>query len=197
MKIIRLSDGNQGEILSVVGRLLRSGKIIICPTDTVYGILGDAMNKEAILKIFEIKNRSLRKPLPVFVRDIRTARRLAYISDAKAEFLKKNWPGAVTAVFQRKEKFPAILTGGLETIGMRMPNHEFLLKLLKRLDFPLAQTSANISGMPPAKNSKEINSYFGKSEIGLDLIIDGGEFFGSPSTIVDFTGKEPLILRVG
>lgn len=185
------------KVLSAAERTLRWGGTVVAPTDTVYGILGDATKAAAIKKIFGMKGRPREKALPVFVKDITAARKYAYISDVKAKFLEKVWPGSVTVVFQHKEKLPRILTGGLNTIGIRIPSNEFLLKLLSQLDFPLVQTSANVFGKSPARNVKEIKEYFGKSEVGPDLIIDGGELGGEPSVVIDFTVNEPIILRTG
>lgn len=193
----RLSVKSEIKLLAKSENILRSGGIMVSPTDTVYGILGDATNAEAIKKIFALKQRPQEKAFPVFVKSIAEARKYAYISDAKAKFLEKVWPGAMTIIFQHKEKFPKILTGGLNTIGIRIPNHPFLLKLLARLDFPLAQTSANVSGLPPAKSMYEVKRYFEKSKVKPDLVIDGGEIRGEQSTVIDFTGSEQIILRSG
>lgn len=195
--IYKFSVKSEIKLLAKCEKILRSGGIIISPTDTVYGILGDATNAETIKKIFAMKQRPQEKAFPIFVKDIATARKYAYISDEKARFLEKVWPGAVTVVFQRKEKLPPVLTGGFGTIGIRIPDHEFLLKLLARLDFPLAQTSANVSGFPSAKSGGEAKRYFEKSKIKPDLVIDVGESKSEQSTIIDFTQKEPIILRTG
>ena len=197
MKTIQLKEETLTETLSQAERVLRSGGIIVGPTDTVYGIFCDATNEAAIKKIFELKQRPQEKALPIFVKDIATARRYAYIPDAKAKFLEKLWPGAVTVVFKHKEKLPKVLTGGLDTVGFRIPGHPFLLELLSRLDFPLAQTSANISGGNPARNFDEIKSCDFTRRRRTNMIIGGGELTGRASTVVDFTGKEPLILRSG
>lgn len=222
MNVPKLSSANEDKLLAKCAGILRSGGIIISPTDTVYGILGDATNAEAVKKIFMLKQRPQGKALPIFVKSIATARKYAYISDAKARFLEKVWEGPVTVVFQHKvprpdgrdggpeglaKKLPRILTGGLNTIGIRIPDHPFLLKLLTRLDFPLVQTSANVSGKPPAKSLKEIKKYFlpnanNANEMRITrtrpyLIIDGGEINGEQSTVIDFTGNEPIILRSG
>ncbi len=175
----------------------QSGGIAAVPTDTVYGLVCDAQNEAVIRRMFVIKERSREKAFPVFARDIAMARRYAYISDAKAGFLEKIWPGPVTTVFHHKEKLPAALTGGRDTIGIRVPDHPFLSALLGRLGAPLAQTSANISGMPPAKNADEVKKYFDGAAEKPDLVIDGGEVSGVSSTVVDFTGAAPLILRSG
>lgn len=197
MMIVKLNQNNYIKALSLAERILRSGGIVIAPTDTVYGILGDATNAGVIRKMFEMKQRSQEKAFPIFVKDIATARKYAYISDVKAKFLEKVWPGPVTVVFQKKDKLSKTLTGGRDTIGIRIPDHEFLRTLLARLDFPLAQTSANISDKPPAKNITEIKKYFGKAKVKPDLVIDGGEILGEQSTVIDFTGKDLIVLRTG
>ncbi len=214
MKVIKLTEKNVEKVLSQTERILRSGGIAVIPTDTVYGIIGDATKAEVIKKIFAIKRRSQEKVFPIFVKNVNEARKLAYVADAKAKFLERIWPGPLTVIFQHKERLPKILTGGKvpkpfgpgsrptevglgNTIGMRIPNHPFLLELLSRLDFPLVQTSANISEKSPAKNIKEIKEYFGGAEAKPDLIIDEGEIAGKSSTVIDYTGKEPMILRTG
>lgn len=173
------------------------GSVIAVPTDTVYGLVSDARNEDAVKRIFAIKRRPQERAFPIFVRDIAMARRYAYISDAKAKFLEHVWPGAVIVVFHHKEKLPAVLTGGKDTIGIRIPDHSFLSALLGRLDFPLAQTSANISALPPAKSADEIVGYFKDAAEEPDIIVDAGDLSGAPSTVVDCTGASPLILRSG
>lgn len=197
MIVSRLNVKSEIKLLAKCEKILRSGGIVISSTDTVYGILGDATSAGAIKKIFALKQRPQEKALPIFVRSIAEAREYAYISDAKAKFLEKVWPGAVTVVFQHKEKLPKVLTGGLGTIGIRIPDHYFLHALLARLDFPLAQTSANVSGLPPARSLVEVKKYFIKAKIKPDFVIDGGEIQGEQSMIIDFTSSGPIILRSG
>ena len=198
MEIISLEKENvDKEVIVKTEEVLRSGKIAIVPTDTEYGIVGDARNQIAIEKMFAIKKRPQEKVFPVFVKSISEARKYAYISDAKARFLASIWPGPITVVFQHKEKLPLILTGWLNNLGLRVPKHLFLLELLSRLEMPLAQTSANISEKPPAKNIEDIKDYFENSDVQPDLVIDGGELSGRASTVIDFTGNEPIVLRTG
>jgi len=197
MKIIKFTKVTYNTILSQAERILRSGGIVIGPTDTVYGIFADATNEDMIKKIFKIKQRPEEKAFPIFVKDVAMARKYAYISDAKAKFLKKIWPGAVTVVFRHKEKLPQVLTGGLSTIGVRIPNHPFLLELLSRLSFPLAQTSANVSGRSPARNIQGLKSHNLTRLSLVRFVIDGGDLGGPVSTVIDFTGKDPLVLRSG
>ncbi|OHA03862.1 MAG: threonylcarbamoyl-AMP synthase [Candidatus Sungbacteria bacterium RIFCSPHIGHO2_02_FULL_52_23] len=197
MKTILLTDDSFASALAEAKRVLMAGGVVIAPTDTVYGILGDATNERAIRAMFAIKRRPAEKAFPIFVKDIADAKRFAYISDPKAKFLERVWPGAVTATFQHKGKLPVLLTGGRDTIGIRMPDHQLLLKLLAELSAPLAQTSANISSESPAKTAEEAIRYFEKSDIKPDLVIDGGRVPGVSSTVIDCTGVSPLILRTG
>lgn len=192
-----LQENTQAYLLMRAASILKSGGVIVCPTDTVYGILCNATKEQAIEKIFVLKKRASGKALSVFVRDIPMSRRYAYISDEKAKFLERVWPGAVTILFDHKEKLPAALTGGSSKIGMRIPNSVFLRELMSRCDFPVAQTSANISGAVPAKNVFEVRGYFTDISCQPDLIIDGGEIETSPSAVCDFTGAKPLIVRMG
>jgi L-threonylcarbamoyladenylate synthase len=197
MDVITFSQENRFAAILRSLEILRSGGTVVAPTDTVYGILCDAGNESAIRKIFAIKNRPGEKAFPVFVKDIAAARRIAYISDAKVRALGQIWPGPVTIVFHHKEKLPKVLTGGLDTIGIRVPHHPFLSELLNRFDGVLAQTSANLSGKPPAKNRADIEAYFHDAPQSPDLFIDAGEISGSASTVFDFTRAEPRILRMG
>lgn len=197
MYTVRLTDENYFGVFLEAEKVLRSNGAVVGPTDTVYGIFCRADNAKSVKKIFKIKKRSVKKAMPVFVKDIAEARKYAYISDSKARFLEKIWPGKVTVIFHHKEKLPKILTAGKNTLAMRMPDNKFLLELLSKLNFPLAQTSANISGGPPAKNMEEIKTYFPDGEEAPDLIIDGGEIAGDSSVVIDFTGPKPIVLRAG
>lgn len=197
MKIIKLDKNSQEKILSLAEKILRGGGIVIAPTDTVYGILADARNSEAVQKIFTFKKRPLDKPLPIFVKNIEEARRYAYIYDFQTAFLRRVWPGAVTVIFLHKKKLSEIMTGSSDKIGIRIPAHPFVLELLSRLDFPLAQTSANLSALPPAKDIEELQGYFKNSAPKPDLVIDGGVIENQASSVVDFSGPKPVILRSG
>lgn len=178
-------------------QIIRGGGIAAIPTDTVYGLVCDARIENAVRRMFAMKERPQEKAFPVFVRDIGMARRYAYISDPKAKFLEAVWPGAVTVVFHHKEKLPLVLTGGKDTLGLRIPDYAFVSALLARIDFPLAQTSANISDMPASVSAADVVRYFeGRSE-QPDLVVDGGVLPGASSTVIDFTGAAPLILRAG
>lgn len=197
MQVRILTAQNEQEISEELIRILTSGDLAVVPTDTVYGLVADATNEAAVRRMFAMKQRPEEKVFPIFVKDIAVARYYGCISDAKARFLEDVWPGPVTVVFQHKDKLPLVLTGDKDTLGIRIPDHPFLSRLLGRLDFPLAQTSANISDRPTAKTAAEVAAYFEKEKEQPDLIVDGGSLHGASSTVIDFTGKEPIILRAG
>lgn len=197
MKRILLTNENAGEVLGDVEKVIRQGGVVILPTDTVYGIVGDARSVRAIQKAFFVKQRSEEKAFPVFIGSIPDARSWAYISDQKAAFLEHVWPGAITVVFQKKGELPRLLTGGKDTLGLRMPDHPFLLRLLSFFDFPLFQTSANISSQEPARTPEDVVRYFGTDASVIDLFIDAGPLVGNPSTVIEFTTDHPIILRSG
>lgn len=196
MEIISLQN-NQEEALAKAEAMIKNGGLIATPTDTVYGIIGDATNAAAIERLYELKHRPVQKAFPVFVRDIAMARWFAYISDAKARFLERIWPGAVTVIFHHKEKLPQELTAEKNAIAIRIPDHPFVHALLDRLKIPLVQSSANLSGMPPARRAEEIVSYFEKEKNKPDLIINGGEVSTAPSIIIDLTTNDPRMVRAG
>lgn len=197
MERVNIIEKNFSDVISRTKEIIQNGGIVATPTDTVYGLLGDATSQKAIKKIFLMKGRPNEKALPVFVKDIAMARRFAYISDKKAKILSRVWPGPVTVVFHHKEKLPQVLTGNLGKIALRIPENQFLSELLLRVDMPLVQTSANISGSAPAKTADEVVRYFGEKEYAPDLLIDGNDLLGMVSTVIDFSGVAPVLLRAG
>ena len=177
---------------------LKKGKVIVCPTDTVYGLIADATNKKAVEKVFKIKKRPKNKPLPIFVKDIKMAKKLAKINEEQEKFLKKVWPGKVTVVLKAKSSIKKLKIFGVDkrTIALRVPNHKLILNLLRKMNKPLTGTSANISGQPASTKIKEILKQFKNQKPQPDLIIDAGNLPKSkPSIIVDLTTLPIKILR--
>lgn len=165
-------------------KAIKAGKILICPTDTVYGLICDAGNKKAIDRIYLIKKRPKSKPLPIFVRSIAMAKKIAKINKIQEGFLKS----AVTVVLKSKK--------GEKTIGIRMPKYKLVLDIIGRLGRPLAETSANISGRRPTTKIKEVLKYFKGRKYQPDLILDGGNLkLSKPSKVIDLTELGPKILR--
>jgi len=181
---------------------IKQGKVIVLPTDTVYGLIADATNKKAVEKLFKIKKRNSGKPVPIFVKDIKMAKKLAVIDKEQEKFLKGVWPGKVTVVLKR----PRLRRGfggrgkiyGVDkkTIGLRIPKHKLMNTLLEKVNRPLTGTSANLSGRPASVKIKEVLKQFKNQKYQPDLIINAGNLPKSrPSKIVDLTGKKEKILR--
>jgi len=179
---MRLSCNIQ-EAIDVMAR----GGAIVYPTDTVFGLGVNALDQDAIRRLYRIKNRPFDRPMPIIVADIKMAKKLAYISDRTEKILKAVWPGPVTVILQRK-------TGG--TIGLRIPNHPVPIQLAQK--FPITGTSANLSGEETGKNIFEVQRQFQNHHPQPDLILDlNGEIKNQPSTVLDLTTSKPKILRIG
>ncbi len=193
MEILKAKTKN----LVVAINIIKKGGVVVCPTDTVYGLIADAKNKNAVKKIFNIKKRPLKKPLPVFVRDLKMARSLADINKTQEKILKKVWPGKVTAVLKAKStNLPIGILSKDKKIGLRVPDFKFLNLLLEKLNYPLAQTSANISKKKASTKIREIVKQFKKQKYQPDLILDAENLKPSlSSTVIDLTNFK--ILRKG
>ena len=192
MEILNLSSKNYSNIIGKVVKILKKDGVVVLPTDTVYGLMADATNKKAVGKIFKIKKRQKEKWLPLFVKDLKSAKNIAKIDKKQERLLKSVWPGKTTAVFKRKK---GIKLYGVDknTIAIRIPNYPLLNELLCKIKRPLVQTSANISGKKPLTNVKAIIKQFKKKP---DLIISVGKLKSTkPSKVIDITGSQAKILR--
>lgn len=195
MPILKINQKNFKKIIKEATKAIKKGKIVVCPTDTVYGLLCDARNKKAVEKLFKIKKRKKEKPIPIFVKGIEAAKKLAQIDKKQEKFLKSAWPGKVTAILKRKGK---IKLYGIDkkTIGLRIPKYKLVNILLKKLNRPLTGTSANISDNPPSTKIKEVLPQFKNQKLKPDLVLDAGDLKPSkPSTVIDLTEKKIKILR--
>ncbi len=197
MEIIKLSKVAIEKAVEVIS----SGGVIICPSDTVYGLVCDAGNKTAVEKIFKIKKRPKTKPLGVFVRDIKMAKELVAINESQEKFLNKNLPGKFTVILKKHPsyRFPESV-GDKNTIGIRIIKNKFINELLEKFDKPLAQTSANISGQPATTKIGEALAQFQLLQVSetckANLIIDAGNLPKSrPSAIIDLTHNKVKVLR--
>jgi len=185
-------------IIKIAKKSVKEGEIVICPTDTVYGLISDATNEKAVKKLFKMKKRLALKPVPIFVKDVKMAKKFAYINKNQEEFLKKVWPGKITVVLKRRKKKIKLFGVGKDTIALRIPKYKLINELLKKLNCPLTGTSANISGKPALTKIKTVTFQFKNQKFLPDLVLNGGNLRKSlPSTIIDLTKKEPKILRGG
>lgn len=197
MKVIKINPKKLEKTkLILVANLLKKGKVIIFPTDTVYMPVADATNPKAVKKVFKIKQRSQKNPIPIFVKDIRMAKKLARIDKTQENLLKTVWPGKVTVVFKRKKVKVKLFGIDRKTIALRIPKFKPVNFLLEKLNIPLVGTSANISGQLASGNIKEIIRQFKNKKHQPDLVIDTGNLSKSkPSVVLDLTSFPPKILR--
>lgn len=182
--------------LILIINLLKKDKVIIFPTDTVYSLAADATSKKAVKKVFQIKKRSPNNPIPIFIKDIRMAKKLAIIDKIQEKFLKTVWPGKITVVLRRRKSKIKLFNVDQKTIALRIPNFKPVNFLLKKLNRPLVGTSANISGKPASGNIKKVLSQFKNQKHQPDLVIDAGNLpKRKPSTVLGLTVSPPKILR--
>ena len=195
MQSSSLSQQDFPRVVQKAATALLKGKVLVCPTDTVYGLLADATSKKAVQKVFLVKGREKGKPLPIFVKDIAMAKTLAKVSPLKEKYMKKVWPGKVTLVLKSRGVLPRE-TGTAQRIGLRIPKHTFVQQLLKKVNKPLTGTSANLAGKQPLVSAAEVAGVFKKRKHKPDIVIDAGRLPGSrPSKVVDMSGGKTKILR--
>ena len=182
--------------LDEIINILNNDGLIIFPTDTVYGLACNCFSEKAINKIFDIKKRAKYKPINVLTDSYdKILKVVDKINPKEEKIIKKYMPGALTIILDKKKTVPDILTASLPTIGVRIPNNKIALEILKRVDYPLATTSANISGKEAGiKINDFINEFDGK----VDAIIDGGETeIKKASTIVRVEENHIDVIREG
>jgi len=177
-------------------RLLREGALVALPTDTVYGIAADAMQPAAVERIFAAKGRPRDKPIPLLLAEVADLAELAVdIPPAAWLLAERFWPGPLTLVLRRAARVPNVVTGGGETVALRIPDHPFPRRLIQALGRPLAATSANRSGHPSPRTAGDVERALGRE---VSLIVDGGPASGGrPSTLLDLVATPPCILRPG
>ncbi|MDP4010336.1 MAG: L-threonylcarbamoyladenylate synthase [Candidatus Spechtbacteria bacterium] len=197
MERIKLTEENFSDAVKKASTALKQGYAIVFPTDTLYGLGVDALREDAVERLFYLKKRPANKPVPIFVKDIEMAKELAFIDARQEEILKKLWPGPFTAVLFKKNKISLRLTANTQKVGLRIPNSDFCRALIREFGGPFTGSSANVSGMESMGDIDEIFKQFKEHSTAPDLVIDAGDILSSePSTILDITQKEPLILRV-
>jgi L-threonylcarbamoyladenylate synthase len=175
---------------------LRAGELVALPTETVYGLAANALNANAVARIYDVKGRPARNPIIVHVADVEMAKRCVAGWPALAEKLAKSfWPGPLTLVLPRSQEIPDIVTAGGRTVGVRWPSHPFIQAVIRACGFPLAAPSANRSTeVSPTNAAHVVKSLGGR----IPLVIDGGPSqVGIESAVLDLTVSPPQILRPG
>ncbi len=185
-----------GTDIEKAARLLRQGKLVAIPTETVYGLAGNAFNEEAVLKIFETKNRPQFDPLIVHSSGIEWIKEhVAEIPSLARTLMDEFWPGPMTLVLPKKPIVPDLVTSGLDNVAVRVPSHPLTQELLRSLNFPLAAPSANPFGYVSPTTAQHVEDQLGEK---IDYILDGGPTtVGLESTIIGFEEGKPIIYRLG
>ena len=175
---------------------LANGELVAIPTETVYGLAGNALNERAVASIFEVKQRPSFDPLIVHTNSLGKVR--GFVNDIPETALTlaaEFWPGPLTMILKRKPLIPDLVTSGLDTVAVRIPRHPITLQLLEKLDFPLAAPSANPFGYVSPTTAAHVEAQLGAK---IPYILDGGaSHVGVESTIVSFEGEVPTVLRLG
>ena len=194
-KYIRLNEENV-DILKEIGKELKNGKLVVFPTETVYGIGANALNKEAVSNIFIAKGRAADNPLIVHISDLDMLKDIVYeIGEIEKKLIEAFWPGPLTIIMKKKEIIPENVSGGLETVGVRMPDNMIARKLIEYAKVPIAAPSANKSGKPSGTLIKDIiGELNGKAHYIID---EGNTDIGLESTVVQVIDKKVRILRPG
>lgn len=176
--------------------LLKQGQLVAIPTETVYGLAANALDKNAVIEIFNAKQRPSFDPLIIHIGSISEVSRYASHIPANAQKLMDIfWPGPLTVVLPKQEIIPDEVTSGLATVGIRMPSHPLALQLINQLDFPLAAPSANPFGYISPTTPQHV---FDQLQSKIPMILDGGSCeVGVESTIIGFEGELPVVYRLG
>jgi tRNA threonylcarbamoyl adenosine modification protein (Sua5/YciO/YrdC/YwlC family) len=200
--MVRVSDmldcsdpfGRSNAIAAAV-RAVEGGSVIVLPTDTLYGIGADAFNSAAVAGVLAAKGRGRDMPVPVLVGSWSTIDGLvSYVSADLRNLIEAFWPGGLTLIVEHAPSLAWDLGDARGTVGIRMPLHPVALELLEKTG-PMAVSSANRTGMPPATTAQQAYEQLGES---VSVYLDGGAVpIGAPSTIVDLTGELPTVLREG
>ncbi|MCK9478929.1 MAG: L-threonylcarbamoyladenylate synthase [Firmicutes bacterium] len=182
--------------ISYAAELLKSGKLVAFPTETVYGLGANAMDKKAVEKIFTAKGRPIDNPFIVHIASLDILPNLVQtVPETARRLIDLFWPGPLTIVLKKNPQIPDAATAGLDSVGIRMPKNDVALRLLKGCGIPIAAPSANASGRPsPTLASHVMDDLSGK----IDAVLDGGACdVGLESTVIDLTGDVPVLLRPG
>lgn len=184
------------EAIQTAARTIRQGGVVVIPTETVYGIACDALNKDAVMRVFEVKGRPSDNPLIVHISEWDMLDMVAQdIPPLAKKFAEKYWPGPLTLVLPKRPEVPLETTGGLNSVAVRMPRHRVALDVIRQAERPIAAPSANVFMALSPTRAQDIDP---EILIEVDVILDGGPCeVGLESTVLDLTDDTPRILRPG
>jgi L-threonylcarbamoyladenylate synthase len=187
-------DDPSDRVIATAVDIIEAGGLLAYPTDTVYGLGTNALNPQAVRKIYAVKKRPFTQPLPVAVSGRPMAAELAYVTDRAHVLIARFWPGALTLVLKKRPRTPLIVTGGRVGVGVRAPNHQVPLTIMNVSYRPLITTSANKHGGRPCVTAEEVKRHFDGE---VDLILDGGRCAMAASTVLDLVRNPPVLIRQG
>ncbi len=194
--ILKCNENSDDNSLKKISQSIKKSKVVVFPTETVYGIGTNGLDEKAIEKLYKIKHRPKEKPISLLVSDINMIKNIAKdINELEYKLIKKFMPGPLTIILRKKESIPDILTANSEFVGVRIPDNEIARKLIEYSGVPIATTSANISGK---KANIELNKIMEEFKDKVDCYIDGGiSKIGKASTVVKVIDNKIEILREG
>lgn len=190
METMRKTKEEMDEVIEC----LKAGGVAAFPTDTVYGLGVIYDDEEALNRLKEAKGRPESKPIPLMISNLKQIESVAVVTEKAKKLIKKFMPGAFTIILKKRENVPAYVTNGFDTIGIRMPDDDFILELMERIGKPMLVTSANMSGLPTGTTFIEVIEQL---EGRIDLIVKGMCGFKESSTIVDASTDEVKLIRKG
>lgn len=190
---MRILTAKEDNILRA-SRIIARGGLVVYPTDTVYGLGCDPLNIEAVTRVLNVKGER-EKPLPILASDINSVKKIGFVSERAGRIAARFWPGPLTIIVPKKPVLPNLVTCTLNSVGVRIPQHEVAVRLISLSNGLLVGTSANKTGEKPPRTAREAAEQLGKE---VDLILDGGPApLGVPSTVVDLSQEKLKILREG
>jgi len=199
-QIFHLKGSSEDEIaIQCAAQIIREGGIVVFPTETVYGLGASAFDEEAVLKVFRAKGRPTDNPLIVHIASLdqlyEVVSHLPMEEETFHKLATRLWPGPITFILPRSQKVSAVVSGGLSTVGVRMPAHPVALRLVELSGVPIAAPSANLSGRPsPTDESHVLEDMSGRADV---ILLAGRTPLGVESTVIDLTTSPPRLLRPG
>ncbi|MBT9587212.1 threonylcarbamoyl-AMP synthase [bacterium] len=193
MLVLSCDPSERWKNVARAAEALKKGGVIVYPTDTVYGMGCDLLNKRAIERIYQYKKMPRQKPLSFICSDMTQVSEYAQVSNSAFKLMKRLLPGPFTFILQASRQVPKVMVSKQHTVGIRVPAHDVCLELVTTLGNPLVNTSASVSLEEIESNPESIQEEFHL----VDLMLTDGMLQSDVSTIIDFTGDEPVVVRQG
>jgi L-threonylcarbamoyladenylate synthase len=179
-------------MITSASRIVIGGGVIVYPTETVYGLGANALDEQAVLRVFQIKRRPYSMPIFLAVSSIEMLENVAEVSESDIDLLREILPGPVSVLLRKRSIVPDILTAGSPMVGIRYPDHEMALRIIDKAG-PITSTSANRTGSPPPSSISEVSTEIAER---VDMIVDGGKSeYAEPSTLLDLSSRK--VIRPG